>query len=148
MPQNRPTIPEFNFTYPVCTMYKLKSHGFANTLMHLLSIMFLNSVLPAERSNPIILLSQPTDNIDFFCCNPATPMTAEVWKSLCTMLGFHESSLSSQSITAWSLPPVTKHASDQGMKLMLFMIPFVWGFSGRKVTFLCINSGEKLWKTV
>ena len=129
-------------SYPVWTMNRLKSQGLGRTLMHLLSIWCLKSALPTPASNPIILLSAPADNTICFCCIPATPITAEECKFLWRAFGFHESSasLSLQSTTAWSLPPVAKQGFSQGKKIMLLIIPLTWGLSSRKVTQALCNA--------
>lgn len=115
-------------------MNRLKSQGFGKTFMHLLSIWCLNSVLSILASKPTILLSAPTDSIIGFCRIPATPMTADECIILCNCFGFQTSSVSFQSTTAWSEPPVTKQVFSQGGKTMLLMIPFIWGLASKNVT--------------
>jgi hypothetical protein len=125
-------------TYPEWTKYKLKSHGFGSTLMHLYSIWCLKSDRPASTSNPIILLSAPTDNITLLCFSADKPMTAEECSSRCSDLCLYDK-LSSPSfrhnMTEWSDPPVRKQRSlSHGGKVTLFIKPLLCGFASKKET--------------
>lgn len=132
-------IPKTNETYPVWTMNRLKSRGFGRTLKHLLSTCCVKSFLPTQTSYPKILLSLPTDNTTDLCCIPDTPMTAEEWRFLCNVSGFHLFwSFSRHNTTAWSVPPVTKLVFSRGRKAMLFMTPVTWGLSSKKLTWFAL----------